>query len=89
MTKEELEEELEKEAEESSNKVFCIAHTYEDELIYRNGYLAGAESREKRINELKEQIEKMKRCSNCENGKGNCEYRTIFTTVCDKWQLRR
>ncbi len=36
-----------------------------------------------------EQIEKMKRCSNCENGKGGCKYRTIFTTFCDKWSMRK
>ena len=41
-----------------------------------------------RIKELETEIEKMKRCSNCTNGKGGCKYRTIFTTVCDKWELR-
>ena len=34
---------FEKEAEESSKKAFCIAHTHEDELIYRNGFQKGAE----------------------------------------------
>lgn len=48
-------EKLEKEAEESSKKAFCIAHTHEDELIFKNGYLAGAEPREKRIEELEEE----------------------------------
>ena len=49
-------EELEKEAEESSKKAFCIAHTHEDELIYMNGYLASAEPREKQIQIDAEQI---------------------------------
>ena len=33
--------------------------------LYKQGYLAGAEPREKRIAELKAQIEKMKCCENC------------------------
>ena len=28
-------------AEEYAKKAFCIAHTHEDELIYKNGFLAG------------------------------------------------
>ena len=34
---------FEKDAEKSSKKAFCIAHTHEDELIYRNGFQQGAE----------------------------------------------
>ena len=52
------------------------------------GYIAGAESREKRIAELEAQIEKMKCCSNC-----------VYLAGCDlsgyeecknfdKWELR-
>lgn len=86
-------EELGKEAEESSKEAFCIAHTHEDELIYRNGYLAGAEPREKRIAELQEQIEKLidfvlskTECCDicpitdtCINSEGTCPYAGILS----------
>lgn len=42
---------FEKEAEESSKKAFCIAHTYEDELIYRNVFQQGAEFGYNKANE--------------------------------------
>jgi len=42
---------FEKEAEESSKKAFCIAHTHEDELIYRNGFQQGAEFGYNKANE--------------------------------------
>ena len=79
-------EELEKEAEESSKEAFCIAHTHEDELIYRNGYLAGAEPREKYIAELKAQIEKMKCCSNCKHSR--TEYEHCITNKHEKWEMK-
>ena len=47
---------FEKDAEESSKKAFCIAHSHEDELIYRNGFQQGAEPREKQIQIDAEQI---------------------------------
>ena len=36
--------------------------------IFINGYITGAEPREKRITELEAQIDAMKYCGNCENG---------------------
>lgn len=42
---------FEKEAEENSKKAFCIAHTHEDELIYRNGFQQGAEFGYNKANE--------------------------------------
>ena len=33
---------LEEKAEECAKKSFCVAHTHEDELIFKNGYLEGA-----------------------------------------------
>ena len=42
---------FEKEAEESSKKAFCIAHSHEDELIYRNGFQQGAEFGYNKANE--------------------------------------
>ena len=51
---------FEKEAEESSKKAFCIAHTHEDELIYRNGFQQGAEfGYNKGRNEAKEILMKL------------------------------
>lgn len=94
-------EALEKEAEESSKKAFCIAHTHEDELIYKNGYLAGSEPREKRISDLEAQIEEMKCCGNCcyfnidkNFGTGNlfCDLMLIKKEYCknkDHWKFFR
>lgn len=42
---------FEKDAEENSKKAFCIAHTHEDELIYRNGFQQGAEFGYNKANE--------------------------------------
>jgi hypothetical protein len=42
---------FEKEAEERSKKAFCVAHTHEDELIYRNGFQDGAELGYNKANE--------------------------------------
>lgn len=69
-------EELEKEAKEywwDDNNCSGASTT---EKIYECGYLAGAEPREKRINELEALIEKMKCCGNCRFGycKTSSEY---------------
>ena len=56
-------EELKKEAEESAKKFFGKPTDLVDLdnlRIFKNGYLASAEPREKRITELETQIEKMK-----------------------------
>ena len=50
---------FEKEAEESSKKAFCIAHTHEDELIYRNGFQDGAEFGYNKANEWHKPSEKL------------------------------
>ena len=63
-------EELKQEAEESADKwiKWAIDHkSLEYWNSYVDGYIAGAEPREKRIAELEAQIEKMKCCSNCDN----------------------
>lgn len=89
MTKEELEKEAKYYAEE--NKMNLI--DYHDGIGLEEAYIAGAEPREKRIAELKAQIEKMKCCSNCDNWnwkhskcekklKGDCFKQS-------KWILRR
>jgi len=72
-------EELEKEAEESSKKAFCIAHTHEDELIYMNGYLAGAEPREKQIQIDAEQIRALQK----QNGELTDELKALRESMKD------
>ena len=60
----------------------------------RDGYLAGAEPREKRIAELEAQIEKMKCCYNCAKwNDGQCAdipdsgyYCADF--VCEDWEIK-
>ena len=48
---------LEEKAEESSKKAFCVAHTNEDELIFKNGYLEGAKENEEQLKQAKELLE--------------------------------
>lgn len=62
--------------------------------FYIQGYLAGAEPREKRIAELEAQIEKMKCCYNCSKwNDGECEEspksKTFFCAdfKCDNWEM--
>ncbi len=46
-------------------------------------YVMGAEPREKRIEELQAQIEKMKRCEICKHyPEGSCEYQYYSQQVC-------
>ena len=65
MTKEELEKEAEDYAEENKEVDWEGFDKNKEEL--KQAYLAGAESREKRIVELEARIEEMKCCSNCDN----------------------
>ena len=69
------EEELENEAEgwlnkwelcnKCENNVDCISNFSYCKKVVLQSYLASAEPREKRIEELEAQIEKMKCCENC------------------------
>jgi len=86
-------EELEKEAEEwviSNTEIYDdkFGIEREEEPKAKEAYLASAESREKRIAELKAQIKKMQNCRNCKNEKieGACGH---FTQVgwCRDWEL--
>ena len=58
-----------------------LKNIHEEEVVLHH-------NAEEYIKCLEAQIEKMRRCSNCEDGKGGCKYRTIFTMVCDKWSMR-
>ena len=73
MTKEELEKEASQKALEWNHKK--INGKYNRPPIanwscYEKGYLAGAESREKRIDELEEKISVLLSCKNCPENKG-------------------
>jgi len=89
MTREELVKEADKYALEWGDKT---DGTY---ACCRDGYLAGAEPREKRIEELEAQIEKMKCCENCaKEFTKDCawwkraeENRQINT--CKDWELKK
>lgn len=59
-------------------------------------YLAGAEPREKRIEELEQQIEEMKCCGNCKYQVCDecgvfCDYKGMsgVSGDCDKWELEK
>ncbi len=58
-------------SDDMGEKMLMFNYEYEAEedylRLYTQGYLAGAEPREKRIAELEAQIEKMRCCSNCDN----------------------
>lgn len=88
MTKEGLEKEASDYALEWADK---SDGTY---ACCRDGYLAGAEPREKRIEELEQQIEKMKCCANCAfeypKTDGNseiCRRCRRYTTPFTEWKL--
>ena len=87
MTKEELEKEATEYAQKLGAKDFIAKPK---EIVAYFGYLAGAEPREKRIAELKAQIEKMKCCGNCDFifRDGNCYYDKECKNK-DRWKLRR
>ena len=84
-------EELKQEAKEyiKNNYVLYSISGNDIELISQ-AYVAGAEPREKRIEELEAQIKKMKNCFNCR--KGDWNNRTeCFKSNCvnrNKWELK-
>ena len=95
------EEEFEKEAR---NFASVYAHEYaidnNFDSVYqasKEGYKNGAEPREKRINELEAQIEKMKCWCNCKNYlscleeycRKNISFEKGICYNCKKWELRR
>ena len=57
----------------------------------RDGYLAGAEPREKRIEELEQQIEAMKCCENCKHYSASCCCNLPFDDCFElsAWELRK
>ena len=62
-------------------------HSTEED--YKEAYLAGAKSREKRIAELEAQIEKMKCCENCNNFMHRIDHRC--NTKCknlSEWEIK-
>lgn len=87
MTKDELKKEATEYALEWGDKT---DGTY---ACCRDGYLAGAEPREKRIAELEAQIEKMKCCGNCKHfdfNEPNYCYKGVYRErqyVCSKWEF--
>lgn len=96
MTEEELEKEADKYADNyATPDLDCSfrAHMFE---ASKEGYLAGAEPREKRIAELEEQIENMKCCGNCEHATHDsmngtyCDYYSEWEHAdlkCTQWEL--
>lgn len=97
MTKEELEKEAGEYADMHAFRVpYDGSNKFYDDVDFKaskEGYLAGAEPREKHIAELEAQIEKMKCCENCQtvrDAEGNCYL--LKDGKCknkDKWELRR
>ena len=91
MTREELEKEAEEYADE--NDICVCDEEYWAHSDIKQAYLAGAEPREKRINKLEAQIEKMKCCGNCAKRGHICVAEEMQGKLCgknkDKWELRR
>ena len=101
MSKEELEKEAKERAEKLEESQTLGVYDNDEDFEYdrgwnkgevagfEEGYLTGAEPREKQIAELQAQIEKMKCCSNCDYNfsDGNC----YFDKQCPNlihWKLR-
>ena len=98
-----IKDKLKQEAEEWINKwELCNKCDHKAECIEDNAmcpqvvdraYLASAEPREKRIEELEAQIEKMKCCGNCAKNGHICVAEEMQGKLCgknkDKWELRR
>ena len=76
MTKEELEKEANKYADENATPDLDYSFRVDIFEASKEGYLAGAEPREKRIAELEAQIEKMKCCGNCQKLRGRFDSKT-------------
>ena len=77
-------------SDDMGEKMLMFNYEYEAEetylRLYTQGYLAGAEPREKYIAELKAQIEKMKCCSNCKHSR--TEYEHCITNKHEKWEIK-
>ena len=77
-------------SDDMGEKMLMFNYEYEAEedylRLYTQGYLAGAEPREKRIAELKAQIEKMKCCYNCKHSR--TEYEHCKTDKSEKWEIK-
>ena len=100
MTKEELKQEAEEYALEKCKECYMCNSEENGERGYcpklesrKEGYIVGAEPREKRIAELEQQIEKMKCCGNCAKRGHICIAEEMQGNLCgknkDKWELRR
>ena len=97
MTKEELKHEAEEWlnkwelCNKCQNKVDCISNFSYCKKVVLQSYLASAEPREKRIEELEAQIEKMKCCGNCKHfdfNEPNYCHKGVYRErqyVCSKW----
>ena len=84
---------LEQKAEQYASEKINLAESMYNpnaESIARQAYLAGAKQRERRIEELKEQIEKMKCCDNCCHCGTNydCDYCSDHFEDMPDWQLK-
>ena len=100
MTKEALKQKAEEYALEKCKECYMCNSEENGERLYcakfesrKEGYIAGAEPREKRISELEAQIEKMKCCGNCAKNGHICVAEEMQGKLCgknkDKWELRR
>ena len=95
MTKEELKHEAEEWlnkwelCNKCQNKVDCISNFSYCKKVVLQSYLASAEPREKRIEELEAQIEKMKCCGNCakyNSGYGENPCKMGASMICGEWE---
>jgi hypothetical protein len=69
-------------------------YTPEHPAGFVHGYMVAAKPREKRIKELEQKLEKMKRHCNCKHrdSEGYCEVKRTYLIDlsydgCDKWEL--
>lgn len=78
-------------SDDMGEKMLMFNYEYEAEetylRLYTQGYLAGAEPREKRIADLEAQIEKMKCCFNCSRF-DTCSLHRPCRNY-NEWKLRR
>lgn len=83
MTKEEITEKAQeltiKNVTDGKNKYFSWG--------FYKGCVVALEYNNKRIAELKAQIENMKCCANCKKYWRMCEYGDREMQICDKWEL--
>ena len=101
MTKEELKQKAEEYALEKCKECYMCNSEENGDRIYcaklesiKEGYIAGAEPREKRIAELEALIEKMKCCYNCSKwNDGQCadipdSGYCCADFVCEDWEIK-